>query len=130
MNICIYDIPSLFVLGMILGRLDAKYWRLNSPMVYPFMAAAVYLLFTVDAVLAAVGVIGAPWGMSCPCCSEKVSIPLGIILILSYPLWFAYGAELMRIFFGRRPYEGGLVWPLTLNDKTSKFPKPWDQGTC
>lgn len=52
---------------------------------------------------------------------------VGIAYVLSYPLWFGWVARRVFVVFGRTPAQGGILWPLTLRDRTDSFERSWER---
>ncbi len=121
MSVSIIDVPSLIALGAVTGYLDAKKWRRDHPDLYAGVSSAVLAAFWLKALLRAAGT-GKPLG------GNRTNKWIALFMVLSYPLWFGWGAERARSLFGRTPEQGGMLWPFTLRDGTEPFKPAWHAG--
>ena len=121
MMIWVWDVPILIVLGMVLAGMHARWFAVKRPDFFVHAATLVIALFWLNSLLSAFG--AHPW-----CCVEnirRVRYAIALFYVLSYPMWFMFGAERIFALFGRRPTQGGFLWPFTLKDRTKPFEPPW-----
>lgn len=123
MKVGILDVPIIIVTGGICAYLYAKYLILRNKDWYVFLILFFTFLFWINIVLSNTGVISSPWfGLFL---TVDVHPALGIFYVLSYPLWFSWGAERAFQLFGRGPEEEGILWPFTLKEKGKPFKPSW-----
>lgn len=121
MTIWIWDVPVLFALGMILARMHAKWFAVKHPDFFVHSGFIIIFVFWLNAIACAVGF--QPWfGVES---THKIPGWIALFYVLSYPLWFKFGAERMFALFGRKPTQGGFMWLLTIKDRTKPFESPW-----
>ena len=121
MKIWLWDVPFLIILGAIFARVHAKWLVTKHPDFFVHSATVLIAVFWLNALVCAMG--GWPWfGVE-----HVYFIPkgIGIFYVLSYPLWFMFGAERAFALLGRRPTQGGFLWPFTVKDRTRPFQSPW-----
>ncbi len=123
MRIYILDVPIVIIVGLVSAYAYAKYLREKHPDAYVLSGLLVILLFWLNAVLSNLGVISGPWFTDRMVVSVNATV--GIFYVLSYPLWFIWGGERSLSLFGRSKSQGGLLWPITLKDKTAPFKPAW-----
>lgn len=123
MKLYLLDVPILIVIGFLSGYLYAKHLIKKNKDWYTFLISFFTILFWLNALLSNVKVIPSPWFIH----SLVVNVhPLiGIFYVLSYPLWFAWGAERFYQLFGRSPEEEGALWPFTLKERAEPFKPSW-----
>jgi len=121
MSIWLWDVPLLIVIGMILARIHGKWLAIRHPDFFFHSAAVVIGLFWLNAILTAFGMD--PWLGA----ETTVEVPgwIALFYVLSYPMWFLFGAERVFATFGRRPTQGGFLWPFTIDETTKPFQPPW-----
>lgn len=121
MNLWIWDIPLLILLGIILARIHAKWLVVKRPDFFAHFSSIIIAVFWLNALFSAFG--ARPWfGVR-----HVYQVPgwVALLYVLSYPLWFMFGAERSFALFGRRPTQGGFLWPFTVKDRTKPFQPPW-----
>lgn len=118
-----FDPAALVVLGGV-SAYAYKHWlhdRNRDWMV--FLTAILVGAFWIQAVAA--NLLGVtPWFMA-P--TARVSFPIGVFYVLSYPLWFRWSARAVFLLIGRTPREGGLLWVFTVRDRTEEFEPAWKE---
>lgn len=115
MKVGLMDVPCLIVIGGICAYLYAKYLILRNKDWYVFLILIFTFLFWLKVILSNAGVLG----------GTKVHPAIGIFYVLSYPLWFSWGAERVFQIFGRSPEEEGALWPFTLKERAKPFKPSW-----
>jgi hypothetical protein len=125
MSVWLWDVPVLFLLGAVLARVYAKWLVVKHPDFFAHAGTIVIAVFWLNALFAAFG--ARPW-FGAVHAVRPISRWLGLFLTLSYPLWFNFGAERIFALFGRRPTQGGFLWPFTVKDRTKPFQPPWNAG--
>lgn len=118
------DIPVLIVAGSICGYLYSKVLIKRNKDWYAFLISGFSIIFWLNVLLSNTGVIS-PWFTSWMV--KEVHPLFGIFYVLSYPLWFAWGAERSFQLFGHSPEEGGVLWPFTLKEKSEPFKPSWKE---
>lgn len=121
MMIWVWDVPILIVAGMILARVHAKWLVPKHPDFFVHAGFIVVGLFWLNGIAAALGF--SPWlGVE-----NVVRVPgwIALFFVLSYPMWFIFGAERMFALFGRRPTQGGFMWPFSIKERTKPFSSRW-----
>lgn len=125
MRIFILDVPFMIIAGSISAYFYAKYLRERHPDAYTFTGLSLLLISWLNVILSNLHIIE-PWFTQHMV--VYVNTTIGIFYVLSYPLWFIWGGERILGLFGRSKTQGGLIWPLTLNDKTEPFKPAWSVG--
>jgi hypothetical protein len=122
MMIWVWDIPVLFVLGIIVARLHAKWLVVKHPDFFVHTGTIIIAVFWLNALVSALG--AHPW-LGHVHALRPISRWLALFLVLSYPMWFHFGAERTFALLGRRPTQGGFLWPFSVKDRTKPFQSPW-----
>lgn len=117
------DVPAVLVLGFLSAFTHKKWLKKRNPDSYIFLNVVFVILLWINAVAVASG--GPIWllGFVGP---VRVPASIGIIFVLSYPLWFKWGAERSFILFGRGPEQGGILWVVSIRDSTENFEPNWE----
>jgi hypothetical protein len=123
MNVPVFDAPLLLLLGIVWGYIYAKKLVENHPDSHSFFRHILMLIFFLNIILSAIGVIQ-PWGMGGRF-AVVVNPWIGVFYVLSYPMWFWFGNEVFFLLWGKNPQEGGLTWLLTIKDTTKPFKPAW-----
>lgn len=121
MKIWFWDIPLLILFGAIIARIYARWLVVKHPDFFFHAMALTIVVFWLNALVSALG--GWPWfGVR-----HVYIIPkgIGLFTVLSYPLWLTFGAERTFALSGRRPTQGGFLWPFSVRDRTKPFRPPW-----
>ncbi len=125
MKICVFDVPALIVIGGICAYLYAKHLIEKNKDWYVFLIIFFSFIFWLNALLSNVGVISKPWFGILKVVYVHPSI--GIFYVLSYPLWFSWGAERIFQIFGRTPEQEGVLWPFTIKERAKPFKPSWKE---
>jgi len=112
-----YDLLILFVGGFLLGW-PAKRLHKRNRDAFIFMLEGATIVFWLNCVLSNLAVTKY-WAGILP--TSSVPFWLGFFYVLSYPFWFWYGGVWFFSLFGRTPRHGGILWALTIDDKTESF---------
>ena len=124
MMIWVWDVPILIILGMILARIHAKWFAIKHPNFFFFSAVFITALFWINSLVSAFG--GPSWlGVES---TYRVPGWIALFFVLSYPTWLLFGAERMFALFGRRPTQGGFMWPFSIKETTKPFESPWKKS--
>lgn len=123
MYLNLFDIPVLVIVSFVITLRDAKVWKKKNPDLWYILSVGIVFVFWVNALLAALHVITFPWGH--PLGAAPMSRWVALLIVLSYPLWYNWSAENALRFFGRNPYQEGLVWPFTKGENSEPFQPAW-----
>jgi hypothetical protein len=123
MKVGLLDVPFLIVIGGICASLYAKHLIKRNKDWYVFLILFFTVIFWLDIILSNSGVIPKPWFGILG--SVNIHPLIGTFYVLSYPLWFSWGAERAFQIFGRSPEEEGVLWPFTLEEKGKPFKPSW-----
>ncbi len=122
MKVGLLDVPLLIVIGGICAYIYAKHLINRNRDWYVFLILFFTLLFWLNILISNL-VASNPWfgifGVA------KVHPLIGTFYVLSYPLWFSWGAERIFQIFGRTPEEEGMLWPFTLRERGKPFKPSW-----
>ncbi len=110
------DALLLWVLGLLLAAPSKRLHKKN-PDTFIIILEIVTALAWINVLLANLAGFSFWWKLPC----ASVPFWLGLLYVLSYPFWFWYGGSWYFVLFGRTPRHGGLVWALTIDDKTEPF---------
>jgi hypothetical protein len=124
MKIFLFDVPILILIGYLSARIYAKKLYDTHKDAYTILYLCFNLLFWLNILFSYFGIIQ-PWILG-----NKYSVVInnkfvGIIYVLSYPLWFSWGAERAWDFWGRNPYQGGISWFLGYKERQKPFKPSW-----
>jgi len=122
MSIFIFDVPIMIIVGFVTAYVYAKHLREKHPDLYVLVGLFFTLIFWINIILSNLNIIH-PWFTNIMV--VHVNTTVSIFYVLSYPLWFIWGGERAFGLFGRSKFEGGLIWPFTLKDKTASFKPAW-----
>lgn len=123
MYLNLLDIPVLIVIAFIAANRSAKKWQKVNPDLWFIVSLGIILIFWLDALLVAVGVLAYPWGLAF--CAVRANGWLALLTVLSYPLWYNWGTENALALYGRNPRQEGLIWPFTPEDRSDPFTPAW-----
>jgi len=123
MYINLLDVPVLVVISFAVALRDSKVWKKINPDIWYLASLGIILVFWLDALLVALGVLDRPWGL--PFGAVPVNPWAALVIVLSYPLWYNWSTENALRFFGRTPQQEGLVWPFTTGDRSEPFEPAW-----
>jgi len=123
MKVGLLDVPFLIVIGGICAYLYAKHLIKRNKDWYVFLILFFTVIFWLDIILSNSGVIPKPWFGILG--SVNLHPLIGTFYVLSYPLWFSWGAERVFQIFGRSPEEEGVLWPFTLKERGEPFKPSW-----
>ncbi len=119
MLVSVLAVPALLVLGFLTAWVHKNWLVRRNPDSYVILNAVFVVLFWLHAVYAAIG------GSMTPTVEVGSSL-VGVLYVLSYPLWFKFAAERAFVLFGRDPSQGGVTWVLRIKDDTESFEPNWE----
>lgn len=111
------DVPAVAVIAFVGSFVYARFLKPRNPDWYAFIGIGTVVVFWAHAVAVAVGV--SPFG------AEVGNTVVGVLYVLSYPLWFRWASERAFVLFGRGPEQGGIAWVLSIRDTTGGFEPDW-----
>lgn len=119
MQVSVFAVPALLVLGFLTAWVHKNWLVRRNKDSYVVLNAVFVVVFWLHAVYVAGGGGAAPT-------AEVGSTLVGALYVLSYPLWFKFGAERAFVLFGRDPSQGGFTWVLRIRDNTESFEPNWE----
>ena len=119
MEVSVLAVPALLVLGFLTAWSHKNWLVRRNKDSYVVLNVVFVVLLWLHAVYVASG------GAMTPT-TEVGSSLVGALYVLSYPLWFKFGAERAFVLFGRTPSQGGITWVLRIRDETESFEPNWD----
>ena len=117
------DFLAVLILGFLSAFAHKKWLKKKNPDSYIFLNIVFVVLLWINAVAVA---LGAPVWIAGVFGPVQVPLSVGLPFILSYPLWFKWGAEKSFVLFGRGPEQGGILWVVTIRDSTENFEPNWE----
>jgi len=117
------DIPLVVCFGILSAISYRRVLFRRNASWYLFLTGLVVIVFWLD--LVAANHLGVSyWDVGIP----TTELPLfgGVLVALSYPLWFRAAGELTFVLLGRRPDQGGLLWVFRLSDRTNPIDPAWN----
>lgn len=118
MLVSVFAVPALLVLGFLTAWVHKNWLVRRNPDSYVVLNVVFVVVFWLHAVYVASG--------GAATTTEVGSTLVGALYVLSYPLWFKYGAERAFVLFGRTPSQGGVTWVLRIHDDTESFEPNWE----
>ncbi len=118
MLVSVAAVPVIIALGFLTAWLHKNYLVRRNKDSYVIINTLVVLVFWLHAVYVAYG------GALTPVV-EIDSTVVAVLYVLSYPLWFKFGAERAFVLFGREPSQGGVTWVMRIKDTTEGFEPNW-----
>jgi len=118
------DVPAVIVLGFLTAFAHKRWLKKKNPDSYVFLNVVFVILLWVNAIAVATGAPTWIFGAGEPV--DAGSTLIGVLFVLSYPLWFNWGAEKAFILFGRGPEQGGMLWVVSIKDSTENFEPNWE----
>lgn len=119
MLVSVAAVPALIVAGFLTAWVHKNYLYRRNKDSYVVLATAFTLIFWLHAVYVALGAGVTPT-------TEVGSTVVATLYVLSYPLWFKFGAERAFVLFGRTPSQGGVTWVMRVKDTTEGFEPNWE----
>ncbi|MFP4632800.1 MAG: hypothetical protein ACOCT0_02625 [Halobacteriota archaeon] len=119
MDVSVAAVPLLLAAGFLTAWVHKNWLVRRNKDSYVVLNVAFVLAFWLHAVYVATA------GGVTPT-TEIESTLVAVVYVLSYPLWFKFGAERAFILFGRTPSQGGATWVLRIKDKTESFEPNWE----
>lgn len=128
MKLFILDVPIVIILGFVFALIHKRVVD-KSPSFILYAGILVTLIFWLSALLSAFKIN--PWFGTIPSgyFAKPINGWFALFLVLSYPLWFIWGAHRAWGLFGYTPRQGGIMWLMTLEDKTEPFKPAWGKST-
>lgn len=123
MFVSVLDPILVAVVGGAVAFAYGSWLEPRNPDWYVALNVAFVLLFWLHGAAVALGLPA--WGGLAP--AADVPTVLAVVTVLSLPLWFKWGAERIFVLFGRTPRQGGITWPLWMEDTTEPFEPDWDE---
>lgn len=118
------DVPAAIVLGFVSAYAHKKWLKKRNPDSYIFLNVVSVVLLWVNAVAVTTGT--SPWIFGAGEAVDVGTTFIAVAFVLSYPLWFKWGAEKAFILFGRGPEQGGMLWVVSIKDSTENFEPNWE----
>jgi len=123
MKLFIWDVPILVIAGFLCALVQKRIADKHPDFSF-HVGTVITLLMWLSALFSAFGVD--PWfGIIKSGVAKDVNGWLAFFLVMSYPLWFIWGARRAFATFGRSPRQGGFIWVFTIEDKTKPFEPAW-----
>lgn len=118
MIVSVYAVPAILVVGFLTAWVHKNWLYSRNKDSYVVLNTVFVVVFWLHAVYTATG------GSMTPTVEVGSSL-VGALYVLSYPLWFKFGAERAFILFGRTPAQGGATWVMRIKDTTESFEANW-----
>jgi hypothetical protein len=115
--------PLLFGLGMIAAFVYQRWLARNNEDWFVVLGALAVGVFWLSVLLTGLSGSSA-WSVGAAL--DTGSRVLAVCYALAYPFWFWVGGQLVFVFFGRRPDQGGVIWLYRIDDRTEEFDPPWE----
>lgn len=115
------DVPVVLAVAVVVAFAYSHWLEPHNPDWYAVQKWLTIGVLWVQALLVALAVVD-PWLVGQ---AADVHPIVGVVYVLSYPLWFGWAARRVFVLFGRCPEQGGVLWPLTIRDRTAQFERSW-----
>lgn len=118
-----YDVAILTLAALVVAAAYSQWLEPHNPDWYAALKWVVVLGLWGHAALITVGGVD-PWLVGS---AVAVHPAVGVVYVLSYPLWFGWVSRRLFVLFGRTPRQGGFLWPMTIKDRTESFERSWEK---
>ena len=117
MKICIFDVPLMILFGFVFGGIYAKKLIRKHPDTY-------FFVYWITIILMWVNGFGFHWFTEGRFIVET-PFWIGFFYVLSYGIWFTWGAVRFYQLFGQTPEQGGIFWLLGVKERSRPFKGAW-----